>query len=225
MLRWSIALVLATLAAAPAASAQTTLFGSMQGGAIALRDGGGITVAQVGPGTYSFQVSDADTIHNFDLVGTSVVTPIEGTGTFNFPNVALATGSYRYQCDVHPDIYGTLTVGSPGPPPPPPPPPPQPPPPTAPATVTRVAVTKARGIRTVAVTLRVTAYASARAQLLRRGRALASVGSTLSPGSRTVRVRVARRVSAGPATLRLGLKDLANGRNWVVTRAVRLPRP
>ena len=81
-------------------------------GAISLRDGAGNPATQVSAGTYTFQVTDTDTIHNFDLVGTAVVTPIEGTGTFTFPNVALTTGTYRYQCSIHPQqMKGSVTVG------------------------------------------------------------------------------------------------------------------
>ena len=211
-----LAVAAAALAAPVAADAQT-LQGAIQGGAISLRDASGSAVTRVAPGTYTFQVVDTDTIHNFNLVGTAVRTPVDGTGTYTFQNVTLTAAVYTYQCDVHPDVNGTLTVATGDQPPPPPPT-------TAPAALARVTTSKVSGARIVAVTLSVARQATARAQVVRRAKSLASAGAVVGPGRRTLRIRLARRVAAGPATLKLTLQDLESGRTFVVRRGVRIPR-
>lgn len=68
---------------------------------------------------HTLVVDDRGDIHNFHLLGTSVVTGIETTGTQTFA-VTLPEGRYTYQCDVHSaSMRGTFTVGTPPSPPPP----------------------------------------------------------------------------------------------------------
>ncbi len=67
-------------------------------------------------------VDDQGDTHNFHLLGTSVVTGIDATGTSSF-KVTLPAGRHTYQCDVHlGSMTGSFTVGTPPPAPPPPPP-------------------------------------------------------------------------------------------------------
>ncbi|HEV3408084.1 MAG TPA: hypothetical protein VG079_05290 [Gaiellaceae bacterium] len=198
--------------ATPAASAQT-LYGSIEGGAIALRDGAGAAVNHTVAGTYTFEVTDRDTIHNFHLLETAVDTPIDGTGTFTYPGVVLAEGFYTYVCDLHPEINGAFTVGAP------------PPPQTAPASIRRVAAVRSRGLRVVAIRFRVARHATARIALARGSRRVALASRHLLPGRRTVRLRVRRSAPAGRYSLRVRLVDVASGRTFRLARRVRLPRP
>jgi plastocyanin len=198
--------------AASSASAQT-LYGSIESGAIALRDGAGAPVNHTVAGTYTFEVTDRDTIHNFHLLGTAVDTPIDGTGTFTYPGVVLAEGFYTYVCDLHPEINGAFTVGAP------------PPPQTAPASIRRVEVVRSRGLRVVAIRFRVTRHATARIALARGFRRVASASRHLLPGRRTVRLRVRQSAPAGRYSLRVRLVDVGSGRIFRLARTVRLPRP
>ena len=200
----------AALALAAPASGQT-LYGSIQGGVLGLRDAGGVPVTAVAAGTYTFEVTDADTIHNFHLVGTAVDTPVDGTGTFTYPNVALAAGLYTYLCDVHPELNGRLTVGSP-------------PPATAPASVSRVVVARSRGARVVSIWLRVRRHATARAALVRRGKRVASASKHVMPGVRVLRIRVPRSAPRGRYTVRIRFVDASSGAAFRATRVVALPR-
>ena len=197
---------------AGSASAQT-LYRSIQGGAIGLRDAAGAPVAHTVAGTYTFQVTDADTIHNFHLLGTAVDTPVDGTGTFTYAGVTLAEGFYTYVCDVHPEISGAFTVGAP------------PAPQTAPASIARISVVRARGFRFVAIRFRVARHATARAALADRARRVASASWHLLPGRKTVRLRVPRTARAGRYALRLRLVDVGSGDAFRLTRTLRLPRP
>jgi mono/diheme cytochrome c family protein/plastocyanin len=65
--------------------------------------------------TINFDNEDAGTPHNVDIMdasGQSVfkgeIFPGVGTKPYSVP--ALAAGSYKFQCDVHPNMTGTLTV-------------------------------------------------------------------------------------------------------------------
>jgi plastocyanin len=198
----------ASLLAAPAAASGQTLYGSIQGGEIALRDAAGNPVTQVAAGTYTFEVTDTDTIHNFHLLGTSVDTPIDGTGTFTYTGVALSEGTHTYLCDIHPEINGTLVVGSPtaGPP----------------ASIARISVGRSRGIRLVAVTLRVARPAKVRAQLVRRGRIVAATRANHPPGRRVARIRMPRSAPAGRYVVRVFLTDVASGERFRLTRTIRI---
>jgi len=90
---------------------------------ISLLDPSGTPVTHLDPGTYTVEVSDPATIHNFHLFGPGVdqKTDVEGTGNVTW-TVTLTDGTYTYQCDVHFNImHRTFTVGTPPPPPPKPP--------------------------------------------------------------------------------------------------------
>ncbi len=66
---------------------------------------------------HTIVVDDRGDLHNFHLLGTSVVTGVETTGTSTF-TVTLAEGRYTYQCDVHSaSMRGAFTVSTPPPPP------------------------------------------------------------------------------------------------------------
>jgi plastocyanin len=68
----------------------------------------------VAAGTYTLNVDDQATSHNFHLTGpggVDVMTDIGGTGTKTF-TVRLVHGTYAFVCDAHPtSMKGTLTVG------------------------------------------------------------------------------------------------------------------
>ena len=112
-----------------------TLIGSIDdetGQEISLRDpqGNNLNGGTLPAGTYTVQVDDTSTLHNFHLEGPGVqcvppsdcmTDPAEvGRETWL---VNFTPGSVTYHCDPHPDIMGSFTVVE-GPPPPPPPPPP-----------------------------------------------------------------------------------------------------
>lgn len=117
---------------APAAAAATTLVGSVGPGfTISLTDPAGARVRSLDPGSYTIEVHDRGTLHNFHLFGPGVdqSTDIDTTGDVTW-NVTFAVGIYTFQCDAHPDtMKGTFRSGNPPPPPPPPPASPPPPPP------------------------------------------------------------------------------------------------
>jgi hypothetical protein len=197
--------------AAPAQASAETLYGSIQGGNIALRHADGAMVSQILPGPYTFEVTDNELIHNFHLLGTTVRTPVDAsTGTYTFANVALAAGSYTYRCDIHPEVHGSFGVNQP------------PPPSTPPATVTRIRALKVRGERVVVVSLAVTRAARATAHLRRSGRMVAGTRRTFQPGSRALRIVVPARARGGVYYVRLTLQE--SGRTFVTTRVVRVPR-
>jgi plastocyanin len=92
-------------------------------------------VSHLDRGTYTINVKDQGTIHNFHLTGPGVdqTTDVDGTGDFTW-TVTLTDGTYTYQCDPHEaTMHGTFTVGTVTSPPPSPPPPPVSPPPPPPA--------------------------------------------------------------------------------------------
>lgn len=73
----------------------------------------GSSVTSLAPGTYTIDVSDQATVHNFHLSGPGVdqATSITGTGSATW-TVTLSGGSYHYQCDMHPTmLHGDFTVG------------------------------------------------------------------------------------------------------------------
>jgi hypothetical protein len=77
---------------------------------------GGSAVTTLAPGTYTVNVSDMSTLHNFHLSGPGVnqATAIATTGSVTW-TVTLSAGSYHFQCDMHPTIlHGDFTVGSSG---------------------------------------------------------------------------------------------------------------
>ena len=112
----------ALLAISSGASAHSLLAGTLTGkvGLASSHNDYTITLSAstVAPGTYQFNITDYATMHNFDLCkGTSCTgsntihkTSIGGTGSFSW-TVALAVGTYTYQCDMHPnEMMGHLVV-------------------------------------------------------------------------------------------------------------------
>ena len=91
-------------------------------------------MTNVTAGTYTFQINDQASIHNFHLTGPGVdmATGVEQVGTVTW-TLTLAAGTYHFQCDPHASVMkGDFTVGSAtttttttttttAPPPPPPP--------------------------------------------------------------------------------------------------------
>ena len=135
--------IVAALALAGSAGAQNpTLIATVGPGfSIGVADGAGNRVTRIPPGTYTVQVNDLATAHNFHLSGPGnfdMSTTVEGTGTATW-TVTFQEGTYHYQCDPHfTQMKGDITVetGAPLPAPAPPtttttstPPPPPPPPP------------------------------------------------------------------------------------------------
>lgn len=94
---------------------------------------------------------------------------------------------------------------------------------TAPATISRLAVRKVNGRRTVRLTLNVTRETDVTAQLRKSTRVVASRSARLTAGTRVVTVAVPRRAKAGLYTLRVVLRDL-NAKSFALSRSVRIPR-
>jgi plastocyanin len=67
----------------------------------------------VAAGSYTLDVDDQASSHNFHLTGpggVDIKTDISGTGKKTF-TVTLQKGTYRFVCDAHPSsMHGTLTV-------------------------------------------------------------------------------------------------------------------
>lgn len=84
-------------------STGTTLDGTVGPGFdISLKDSSGNDVSTLTPGTYTINVDDKASIHNFHLTGPGVdeSTDVSGTGTTSW-TVTLQTGTYTFQCDPH----------------------------------------------------------------------------------------------------------------------------
>ena len=126
------ALVVAVFGAFPGQLVNERLIGTIGPAAtISLTDEGSNPVGTIPPATYDIEVSDLSEFHNFHLTGPGVDerTAVPETGTTVTWTRALASGSYHYECEVHPlTMFGDFTVSGSPPPPPPPPPPPLPPP-------------------------------------------------------------------------------------------------
>jgi plastocyanin len=81
---------------------------------ITLTDSTGTKVSHLDPGTYTINVRDYATLHNFHLFGRGVqqATDIEGK-TLTTWVVTFGNGTYRYQCDAHPlTMHGSFTSGT-----------------------------------------------------------------------------------------------------------------
>jgi hypothetical protein len=77
---------------------------------------GGSAVTMLAPGTYTVNVSDMSTLHDFHLSGPGVnqSTEIDTTSSPTW-TVTFSAGSYHFQCDAHPTmLHGDFTVGSSG---------------------------------------------------------------------------------------------------------------
>jgi PASTA domain-containing protein/copper binding plastocyanin/azurin family protein len=83
----------------------------------------GADVTHLAAGTYTVEVHDNSTFHNFHLTGPGIdqSTEVEFNGTTTW-TITLTDGTYRFVCDPHASFMkGEFTVGSAQPPPPPPP--------------------------------------------------------------------------------------------------------
>jgi hypothetical protein len=110
-----LAVLLASLACAGPVAAQTTLDGSVGGGAsgpISLLLGAS-PFTYGATGGYSVDVEDAATIHNFHLTGPGVdeKTSVDGAESVTWP-LTFADGIYQFVCDIHPDtMRGSFAIG------------------------------------------------------------------------------------------------------------------
>jgi hypothetical protein len=87
---------------------------------ISLKDASGNPVKHLDPGTYTIQVHDLSTIHNFHLFGPGVdqATAPETTSDVTW-TVTFTNGTYTFRCDPHATVmHGTFTVGTVTAPPP-----------------------------------------------------------------------------------------------------------
>lgn len=96
--------------------------GSPEAFTISLQDSAGVRVSRLDPGTYTINVRDFATEHNFHLFGPGVdqATEVGQTTTTTTWVVTFGDGTYRYQCDPHAStMRGSFTVAAVAPPPPP----------------------------------------------------------------------------------------------------------
>ena len=64
-------------------------------------------------GKYTFVITDKASIHNFHLVGPGVnkkLTSVDGTGTSKPATLTLKKGTYKYFCDLHPNLKGSFKI-------------------------------------------------------------------------------------------------------------------
>ncbi len=81
---------------------------------ISLTADDGRPVQTLAPGTYTIEVEDEASIHNFHLLGPGVdrSTDVAGTGKTTW-TVTLQAGTYTFQCDPHSStMHGSFKVGS-----------------------------------------------------------------------------------------------------------------
>jgi plastocyanin len=179
----------AFLALSPGAHARIlngTLNGSV--GSVANHDAFQIALSAswVTPGTYTINITDYSTIHNFDLcAGTSCTgsnsvdaTTIPGTGSVSW-SVNLAAGTYTYQCDAHSNVlHGTLVVSTT--------------PPLA-GTITKVTSTR----KVVTMTAKANQPAHFTAFLLKSGKKLATTTAPGTPTTATLKLKPAKALKPG----------------------------
>jgi len=71
----------------------------------------GQSISTLDPGSYTLEVDDMASSHNFHLTGPGVDerTDVGGEGTETF-QIEVQPGSYSFICDVHPSINGSFEV-------------------------------------------------------------------------------------------------------------------
>jgi plastocyanin len=111
-------LLLAALIPASGAGAQsavlTATVGTNDAFSISLTDASGAKVTHLDAGTYTINVHDLSSAHNFHLIGPGVdkATVVESTGDETW-TVTFTDGIYRYQCDPHASVMnGRFAVGT-----------------------------------------------------------------------------------------------------------------
>jgi hypothetical protein len=155
----------------------------------------------------------------FPAGGNVTLTAVAATGsTFTGWNGEGCTGTDTCIVTVTDARVVTATFTSLGPPPPPPDTGP-------PATVSRVSVSKVRGIRYVTIMLDVTRAASAKVVIVRGTKKLVSASRSLAVGHRMIKIKVPKKPPKGNAKVKLTLKDIASGKSFVVQKTVKLPKP
>jgi hypothetical protein len=85
---------------------------------ITLRTAAGTGVTRLQPGSYTIQVQDFSSEHNFHLKGPGVdqKTSVDATGTATW-SVTFTNGTYTYLCDAHPvSMKGSFVAGTAPPP-------------------------------------------------------------------------------------------------------------
>jgi len=116
-----IALVAGFSLAGSASAQNPTLFATVGPGfSIRVADGAGNRITRIPPGTYTVNVNDLSSEHNFHITGPGGVdmsTTVEGTGTATW-TITFQAGSYHYQCDPHFNtMRGDIAVEAGAPPP------------------------------------------------------------------------------------------------------------
>ncbi len=93
----------------------STLQGSVGPGyEISLSTPDGQSISTLAPGSYTIEVDDMASNHNFHLTGpgdVDVSTDVGGEGTETF-EIEVQPGSYSFVCDVHPSISGSFEVSA-----------------------------------------------------------------------------------------------------------------
>lgn len=98
----------AVAVALPAAAATPALRGTVGPGFTI-----GLAKKPTKPGKYTFVITDKASTHNFHLVGPGVnkkLTSLAGTGTSKPVTLTLKKGTYKYFCDLHPDLKGSFKI-------------------------------------------------------------------------------------------------------------------
>ncbi len=190
-------------------AAANELSGSVTSGADIVLRGDNGPVSRIAPGTYTVNVRDTATEHNFHLKGPGVdrATGVDETETVTWA-VTLVEGKYTYLCDVHPGyMLRTFSVGN-----------------AQPTATLKVSAVSVR-VRKTSLLVRITVNrkAAASVALLRKSKRLLAQTAALRAGANTVPVALPRHHPAGSYVVRITVRD-ASGATRVVRRTVRLPR-
>lgn len=115
-----LAALLMPSAAVPANPVLEAFVGANDAFSIRLQDATGTRVSHLDAGTYTINVHDLSTFHNFHLSGPGVdqLTSVDDKQEVTW-TVTLTDGTYTYVCDAHPStMKGSFTVGAVTEPPP-----------------------------------------------------------------------------------------------------------